>query len=130
MRIPDSIRYARYSPGGREPSSGLDCWGLYRELRRANGMAVPPPHPVPDGVSCADVVMGERDGGDWLPVRSPRTGDLAVWTRTGGRVHCGFVVDGRTVIHMGLHGMSLSRTDRMSAYGELETYRYIGEDHR
>lgn len=63
---------------GRDPATGLDCWGLVMEVQRRLGRA------IPDYLSSAfdpretDARMHEATGpgGDWLMVPIPHPGDV------------------------------------------------------
>lgn len=83
--------------GGRDPESGLDCWGLVKEAFRRQGCEVPDYHI--SAIEAADIAgTMKRQEDDWIRLDEPRVGCLVLLRLTPGlwANHVGiYVGDGR-----------------------------------
>lgn len=83
--------------GGRDPESGLDCWGLVKEAFRRQGCEVPDYHI--SAIEAADIAgTMKRQEDDWIRLDGPRVGCLVLLRLTPGlwANHVGiYVGDGR-----------------------------------
>lgn len=112
---------------GRDPSKGLDCWGLVMEVQRRMGrtvrdLAVP---------SCFDseaafdkMREATAQGGEWVAVSEPEPGDVAVMETNpqmpGCIDHCGVYLGSGRVIHaICKHEVSVFKVNHASLFGRL-----------
>lgn len=83
--------------GGRNPKSGLDCWGLVKEAFRRQGCDVPDYHI--SAIEAADIAgTMKRQEDDWIRLDEPHVGCLVLLRLTPGlwANHVGICVgDGR-----------------------------------
>lgn len=127
MRIAD-LMAARYEEGGRGPDS-FDCFGLFAELCRRRGMAIPD-HPTP-----ADLCQRQSDirieaAEAWHELDAPEPG-CAVLMRIGPWVsHIGMMLDGDRFIHASRRtGITVTRLDDLLWRERIAGfYRYRGRD--
>lgn len=69
--------------GGRDPESGLDCWGLVKEAFRRQGCEVPDYHI--SAIEAADIAgTMKRQEDDWIRLDKPRVGCLVLLRLTPG----------------------------------------------
>ncbi len=105
---------ARYVKGGRGPQA-YDCFGLYAEVCRRRGMAIPTPTtPVGDAERATAIALSIA-AGDWVALDAPQPW-CAVALRLGAFVaHIGIVLaDGETFLHMDdATGVSRERLDSL-----------------
>lgn len=89
--------------GGRDPAVGLDCWGLFMEVQRRFGFAVPDVD-----IYCADVLTIHRtaqrhirDYWTRVPAPGPGVGVVMATDHEHANVmqHFGVCLDGRNVLH-------------------------------
>jgi cell wall-associated NlpC family hydrolase len=114
MQIND-LFLSPFVAGGRD-ANGYDCFGLFQELCRRRGIAVPEqvqPSFPPEGAGRDAEIMGQAVVCGWHPVDKPFAG-CAVALRVGGWVsHMGMVLDdAQTFIHTNEKtGVTVSRLD-------------------
>ena len=109
FRIQD-LMAARYKEGGRGPDT-YDCFGLFAELCRRRGLA------IPDHPTAADLHQRQSDimiaaAASWHALDAPEAG-CAVVLRIGPWMsHIGMVLDGGKFIHASKHsGITVARLD-------------------
>lgn len=99
MKFADLIGKA-YTDGGRGPDA-FDCFGLFAELCRRRGLALPPePNPLAleDKARAIQAAIGR---GDWLRMDAPEPGCAVVFRVIPPFVtHIGMVLDGGRFIHI------------------------------
>lgn len=120
-----------YADKGRDPKTGLDCWGLLRWYY-ANEKGIELPSYTdrasggtdPDGVAA---VVLEEITRQWRTVVSPIEGD-AVVLRVGGRpFHVGVYLAGRRLLHtLDQHGSVIERLDSAKWARRIEGYYRYG----
>lgn len=115
-----------YKNGGRDADAdgGLDCFGFFREARRALGLSVPPSHLVTDG----DGQMREWELGkaeeEWVELRRPEPFCLVLLERPGRPDHCGIVLPNcLAYAHIDLQGFHFTSLD--APYNRLKQKRYF-----
>ena len=97
----------RYLDNGRDAASGLDCWGFYREARRALGLSVPPPNLIGER-SLRDRAFREgMSSPEWRREDHPGRGMLALFRTPLGH-HCGLMLDGAAFAHLSRQGLRVS----------------------
>lgn len=92
-----------YAPGGRDPATGLDCWGLVRAVLAATGVVVPDYAAWSgrdDDDAIADVAMTATGDPRWRPVDPPIPGDVALIRWRGLPMHAGVLVSPGHVLHV------------------------------
>ena len=94
-----------YVAGGRDPETGLDCWGLVREVLRRQGVVLPAygEHIWHDDSDSAEVAEQLLAGAaDWQPAPigpSARPGDVALIMLAGRPVHVGVLIAWPDFLH-------------------------------
>lgn len=93
----DDLIGAPFVDGGRDPKTGLDCWGLVKEAFRRQGCEVPDYHiSAIEAADIADTMKRQED--DWIRLDGPRAGCLVLLRLTPGlwANHVGiYIGDGR-----------------------------------
>ena len=111
------LLFTPFTDGGRDPEKGLDCYGLFQEIQRRLGRAVPD-----FAVSCFNAPLIEAtaaleiEAGRWARTEEPGLGDavaLALDPDVPDMVqHFGVMLDGRRFIHTtmgrGVHVVELN----------------------
>ena len=73
----DDLIGVPFVDGGRDPKSGLDCWGLVKEAFRRQGCEVPDYHI--SAIEAADIAgTMKRQEDDWISLDGPRVGCLVL----------------------------------------------------
>ncbi len=94
-----------YRYGGNTPESGFDCSGLIAFVYRHSA-----------GIAAPRTVASLVHWGQPVPAASARTGDLVVFSRSGGATHAGIYVGEGRFVHAPSTGGEV-RLDRLtSAY--------------
>jgi len=115
----------RYVPCGRDPDAGLDCWGFFREARRALGLPVPPSNLISERSLQDAAFRAGMASSEWRRVDTPRRGDLALFRTPLGH-HCGIMLDGVAFAHLTRAGLGVARLDDgkwLAVY--LGAYEYV-----
>lgn len=127
FRIQD-LMAARYEEGGRGPDS-FDCFGLFSELCKRRGLAIPDhPTPVDLGQRQSDIRIAAAEA--WRELDAPEPG-CAVLMRIGPWVsHIGMMLDGDRFIHASkCSGITVTRLDDVRWRERIAGfYRYRGRD--
>jgi len=89
---------------GRHPVTGMDCWGLVREVYRRYGMEVPDFSIAPNAFHAVDMTMRKEAGRtNWVRVEEPKETDapLVVLMRLhpGLVTHAGVWIGHGRIIH-------------------------------
>ena len=90
-----SLAHVPYADGGRDPATGLDCWGFYREARRRLGLSVPPLHQVSGEDGAEAEWLKARQSPEWPRLVFPEPYCLVLLIRPGRPTHCGIVLPNR-----------------------------------
>lgn len=122
----DDLMSARYEEGGRG-SDTFDCFGLFAELCRRRGLAIPD-HPTP-----ADLHQRQSDimiaaAAEWNRLEAPEIG-CAVVLRIGPWMsHIGMVLAENKFIHASKHsGITVVHLDDVQWVERIAGfYRYAG----
>lgn len=127
MDITD-LMSARYQEGGRGPAA-YDCFGLFAELCRRRGLAIPE-HPTP-----ADLCQRQSDimiaaAAEWIRLDAPESG-CAVVLRIGPWMsHIGMVLEGGKFIHASKRcGITVARLDDVMWLERIAGYYRYGGAH-
>lgn len=86
--------------GGRDPKSGLDCWGLVKEAFRRQGYAVSD-YSI-SAVEAADIAgTMKKQEDDWIHLDEPRVGGLVLLRLTPGlwANHVGIYIGNGRFLH-------------------------------
>lgn len=99
MKIDDLIGKA-YVDGGRGPEA-FDCFGLFAELCRRRGLALPPePNPLTREDKAA-AIQAAIARGEWRRIEAPEPGCAVVFRVVPPFVtHIGMVLEGGRFIHV------------------------------
>ena len=97
-----------YRPGGRDPATGVDCWGLALAIWQAEfGWTGPDPFPAwraedfachPEGFAAA-ARFSRVMLSDFARTTTPRLGDCVALRLGGDEAHAGIVIGGGRFIH-------------------------------
>jgi len=109
MEVSD-LMTARYETGARGPAA-YDCFGLFAELCRRRGLAIPD-HPTPEQLSQREERIKGVASAEWERLEQPEDG-CAVVLRIGPWMsHIGMVLDGDRFIHASSRmGITIARLD-------------------
>lgn len=95
--IVDQLIGTPYRCGGRDPVSGLDCWGVVVAVRRRLGLPVEDVLGYPEDWSAKGQGHLDREvvRGPWDRIAEPGPGDVALYAtrRDGIADHAGIVID-------------------------------------
>lgn len=88
--------------GGRDPSIGLDCWGLIMEVTRRMGIELPDYH-----IQCFDaesiISQVKKDRNKWTKVTAPSKGCIVGMARSvefpDSINHFGVCINSNTFLH-------------------------------
>lgn len=125
MRI-DDLMSARYEEGGRGPDT-FDCFGLFAELCKRRGLAIPD-HPTPTDLHQRQSDIMIAAAAEWLRLDAPEVG-CAVVLRIGPWMsHIGMVLEGGKFIHASKgSGITVARLDDVQWVKRIAGfYRYAG----
>lgn len=115
----------RYREGGRNPSTGLDCMGLYLVAMRALGRIAREPAPEFLEALCAPEAIVEDHLPFWVQIKPARMarGDLVLMSSHGRHVdHCGIAVGSTHVLHASKTlGVIATRIDAIQRSGVLHS---------
>lgn len=127
MEIAD-LMAARYEEGGRGQEA-YDCFGLFAELCRRRGLAIPE-HPTARDLAQRQSDILSAISAEWMELDTPEVG-CAVAIRIGPYVsHVGMVIDGGRFIHANRRtGVTVARLDDLQWRERIAGfYRYRGRD--
>jgi cell wall-associated NlpC family hydrolase len=101
LDLPIEILRAPYVEGGRDPSVGLDCWGLVRIIY-ARSFAIDLPsyvgeYDVREKKETEKLIF--REASHWTHVEYPFRGDIVLLRILGHPVHVGVFVDPDYMLH-------------------------------
>ena len=115
----------RYLDNGRDAATGLDCWGFYREARRAMGLPVPPVNLIGKRSLRDAAFLDGMSSPEWRRTDSPARGMLALFrTRLGH--HCGLMLDRAAFAHLSRLGLRVGVLDDLRwARIHLGVYEYV-----
>lgn len=82
--------------GGRDLSTGVDCYGLVMEMYRRTGKVIPD-FVTPEDLKTMELLI-DRERGSWRKVE-PRPGCLLLFRVEGYRAHVGFMLSHSKMIH-------------------------------
>lgn len=119
---------ARYEEGGRGPEA-YDCFGLFAELCRRRGLAIPD-HPSPADLSRREAEIMSAASADWIRLDAPEAG-CAVVLRIGPWMsHIGMVLAGGKFIHASkCSGVTVAKLDDVRWAKRIAGfYLYRGRD--
>lgn len=125
MDIAD-LMSARYEEGGRGPDT-FDCFGLFAELCRRRGMAIPD-HPTSADFRQRQCDIQIEAAAQWIELDTPEVG-CAVVLRIGPWMsHIGMVLEGGKFIHASkCSGITVARLDDVMWTQRIAGfYRYAG----
>lgn len=93
-----------YRDGGRDPETGLDCWGLCMEAARCNGVKLPEfTMACYDALGIFTLFAGEKSSSRWTRVLPPVPGCIAVMAidpdRPGLIQHLGLYIGDGIILH-------------------------------
>lgn len=91
-----------YVDYGRDPQTGLDCWGLAMEMYRRRGISLPNnPYNPRDFKLISKQFEAQRDTAHWKKLEAPAIGCLVVirLADSGWANHCGVYVGYGEFIH-------------------------------
>lgn len=115
----------RYRAGGRDPSKGLDCMGLYLCAMRALGRTAHEPAPEFLQALCAPEAIVEDHLAFWSQIKPARMsrGDLVLMSSKGLFVdHCGIAIGSTHVLHASKTlGVIATRLDAIQRSGVLHS---------
>jgi cell wall-associated NlpC family hydrolase len=120
---------ARYEEGGRGPDK-YDCFGLFAELCRRNGMEIPE-HPSPSDLRQRQSDIQIEAAAHWHRLNEPEVG-CAVVIRIGPWMsHIGMVLEGGKFIHANTRtGVTVASLDDLQWRQRIAGfYRYAGVKH-
>lgn len=124
----DDLMSARYQEGARGPDA-YDCFGLFAELCRRRGLAIPD-HPSAHDLAQRQADIQSAAAAEWTALDAPETG-CAVAIRIGPYVsHIGMVIEGGRFIHANIRtGITVARLDDLQWRERIAGfYRYRGRD--
>ena len=127
MRI-DDLMAARYAEGGRGPDT-YDCFGLFAELCRRRGLAIPE-HPTPSNLYQRQSDIQIEVAASWHALDAPEVG-CAVVLRIGPWMsHIGMVIEGNKFIHaVRSSGVTVASLDDVQWRQRIAGfYRYRGRN--
>lgn len=120
---------ARYEEGGRGPNT-FDCFGLFAELCRRRGLAIPD-HPSPADLKQREADIQGEAAQHWIPLDAPEVG-CAVVLRIGPWMsHIGMVMEGGKFIHANKRsGVTVANLDDAQWVRRIAGfYRFSGARH-
>lgn len=122
-----SLSRVKYLEGGRDPATGLDCWGFYREACRVLSLPVPPVHQVEGKEGEAAEWAKAAASPEWRRIIIPKPYCLVLLTRPGRNPHCGMVLpDLFTFVHLGAQGFRCDFLDcAQFRLARKEYFRYV-----
>ena len=125
MRI-DDLMTARYERGGRGPDV-FDCFGLFAELCRRRGIAIPD-HPTPADLRQREQAIIAAVEADWISLVAPEEGCGVVLRIGPWMSHIGMVLAGGKFIHASsASGVTVARLDDVQWQQRIAGfYRYGG----
>lgn len=128
MRV-DRLIGVPYRDRGRDPQTGLDCWGLVLAAQREIFGRDLSRHEIPYACATAlpsasaALLAGAQDETLWAPVETVRPGDVVTLRVLGWVAHCGVMIDWRTMLHTMLgHDSCLERVDSSKWGGRVAGY--------
>jgi cell wall-associated NlpC family hydrolase len=122
----------RWKTGGRELSTGLDCWGLLRHVYRTQFGILLPEYAAQLGqlASPDHVEQGELQSYAWFETESPTEGDVVALGRSSGMSHVGIYLEvpEPAILHIALNRPSMIATIKDMArqgFSRFMYYRHV-----
>ena len=109
----DDLIGVPYVNGGRDPETGLDCWGLVQEYYRRLGLKLPK-HLI--DIKRVDAIMAEIDSNrhKWIELETPEVGCVVLLRLIGNPLpsHCGIYIGYGEFVHAVSSSVQIDRTAR------------------
>jgi cell wall-associated NlpC family hydrolase len=113
---------------GRDPKTGLDCYGLFKEVQKRIGIDVPEfEMTVYDALSINMIAVSQEQTGNWKKLEIPKPGCLVAMCIDAKLPnvlqHIAVYLEGNKILHtIDNHNVSVFRTDHLFFKNKIMGY--------